>query len=404
MSQSAARGGPDGSATERIGTVVIGGGQAGLAMGYHLVRAGLPFVILEAHDRVGDSWRRRWDSLHLFTPARNDALPGSSFPAPPWSFPSRDEFADYLEGYAGEHALPVRTGVRVERLSRAGEAFLVETDAGSIEADEVVIASGFDRLPRVPDLAVELDPAIVQLHSAEYRGPHQLPAGTVLVVGAGNSGADIALELAGEHEVLLSGRHPGQIPWRIGRTVTRPLDLLAFFAFSHVLTIATPPGRRMRPQALAHSGPLIRVKKGDLAAAGVERVPRTAAVTDGMPVLEDGRRLEVAGVVWCTGYRPDNSWIDLPVIDNEGRLVHERGVCAGTPGLYTVGQLFQYSLSSSMIHGVGRDAAYLAARIAERAASRAHGSDGVGSGDRHPTRSETVEPWATIVPAPGSVP
>ncbi len=370
MSQPAGSRRPDGSAAERSGTVVIGGGQAGLAMGYHLARAGRPFVILEAHARVGDSWRRRWDSLHLFTPARNDALPGSTFPAPPWSFPSRDEFADYLETYAVEHALPIRTGIRVERLSRAGEVFLVETDAGPIEADDVVIASGFDQLPRVPALAADLDPTIVQLHSADYRGPHQLPAGPLLVVGAGNSGADIALELAGDHPVHLSGRHPGQIPWRIDRPFTRPLGLLTFFAFSHVLTIATPIGRRMRPRALAHSGPLIRVKTSDLAAAGVERVPRTTAVSGGMPVLEDGRRLEVAGVVWCTGYRPDHSWIDLPVLDAEGHLAHERGVCAGAPGLFALGQLFQYALASSMIHGVGPDAAYLADRIEERAASR----------------------------------
>ena len=371
MSQPAAGRGPVGSPTERTGTVVIGGGQAGLAMGYHLARAGRPFVILEGRDRVGDSWRERWDSLHLFTPARNDALPGSRFPAPPWSFPARDEFADYLEAYAHAQALPVRTGVRVRRLSRRGEGFLVETDGGPIEADEVVVASGFDALPQAPAAAADLDPAIVQLHSAGYRGPEQIPAGPVLVVGAGNSGADIALELARDRTVLLSGRHPGQIPWRIGRRITRPLDLLAFFAFSHVLTTATPAGRRMRPEVLAHSGPLIRVKTSDLARAGVERVPRTAGVRDGRPLLEGGRVLDVASVVWCTGFRPDHSWIDLPVIDAEGRLLHERGVCTTTPGLYALGQLFQYSLSSSMIRGVGRDAAYLAARIAGRAAGRA---------------------------------
>lgn len=352
--------------SERTSTVVIGGGQAGLALGYFLARQARPFVILEAHDRVGDSWRERWDSLRLFTPARYDALPGSRFPAPPWSFPSREEFADYLAAYARDLDLPVRTGARVQRLSRSGDVFVVETGGHVIEADNVVIASGFDQLPRIPSFAAGLDPSITQLHSAEYRNPGRLPEGDVLVVGAGNSGADIALELSRDHQVFLSGRHPGQVPWRIERTAARPLDLLVFFAFSHVFTLGTPVGRRMRPRALVHSGPLIRVKTADLAAAGVRRVPRTTATLHGMPALEDGRSLDVRTVIWCTGYRPDYAWIDLPVLDGDGHLVHERGVCAAQPGLYTVGQLFQYALSSSMIHGVGRDAKLIADRIEAR--------------------------------------
>src|SRR5665647_1182747 len=243
--------------TERIDTVVIGAGQAGLAVGFHLAGQGRPFVLLDAHERVGDSWRQRWDSLRLFTPARYDALPGSRFPGSPWAFPSREEFSDYLERYAVEHALPVRTGTRVRRVAREGSCYLVEIDGGRLLADHVVVAAGFDRLPQTPAFSTELEPSITQVHSAEYRNPAQVPDGDVLVVGAGNSGADIALELSRTHQVHLSGRHPGQVPFRIERPSSRMLSLLVFAAFAHVLTTRTPMGRRARAQILAHSGPLI---------------------------------------------------------------------------------------------------------------------------------------------------
>ncbi len=353
--------------THRVETVVVGGGQAGLAVGYHLAEQGREFVILEAHDRVGDSWRQRWDSLRLFTPARYDGLPGRPYPAPAWSFPSHAEFADYLDAYAADLGLPVRTGVRVRRLGRDGDGYVVESADERYEARNVVVASGFDRLPRIPAFAADLDPAIRQVHAAGYRNPGQLRDGDVLVVGAGNSGADICLEVAPAHRTFLSGRHPGQVPWRVERTVVRPLNRMVFFAFSHVLTVRTPVGRRLRPRAMAHGGPLIRVKSRDVEAAGVRRVPRTTGVRDGLPLLDDGRVLDVANVVWCTGFRPDTSWIDLPVFGPDGEPEQVRGVVPAQPGLYFVGRLFQYSLSSSMIHGVGRDAGPVARHIARGA-------------------------------------
>jgi len=352
--------------TQHHDTIVIGGGQAGLAMGYHLARRGRPFLILEANDQIGDSWRGRWNSLRLFTPARYDGLPGTPYPAPGWSFPSRDEFADYLRDYAQHWQLPVQTGTAVRRLSQDGMRYVVETDDERFDADNVIIAGGYDRLPKTPDFADRLDPAIVQLHAAEYREPAQLEDGDVLVVGAGNSGADIAMDLAPTHRVLLSGRHPGEIPWRIDRRPARVLTPAVFFVFSHVLTVRTPVGRKARPQVLTHSGPLIRVKSRDLAAAGVQRVPRTVGVQDGRPLLEDGRTADVANVVWCTGFRPDTSWIDLPVFDAAGEALQQRGVVDSRPGLYFLGGLFQYALSSSMIRGVGRDAAYIADDLSRR--------------------------------------
>ena len=352
--------------TEHFDTIVIGGGQAGLAMGYHLAGQQRPFVILDANDQIGDSWRKRWNSLRLFTPARYDALPGLPFPAPDWSFPSHEEFADYLRDYAAHWDLPVRSGTTVRHLGHDGTRFVVATGDQRFEADHVVIAAGFDRLPKVPDFADRLDPGIVQLHAAEYREPAQLRDGDVLVVGAGNSGADIAMDLAPRHRVLLSGRHPGQIPWRIDRRPARLLTPAMFFLFSHLLTVRTPVGRKARPMVLAHSGPLVRVKSADLVAAGIERGPRTVGVRDGRPLLEDGRTVDVANVVWCTGFRPDVSWIDLPVFDANGEPLQRRGVVDAQPGLYFLGGLFQYALSSAMIRGVGRDAAYIARHLAAR--------------------------------------
>lgn len=354
---------------ERIQTVVIGAGQAGLSVGYHLARRGLPFVILEANERIGDTWRDRWDSLRLFTPARFDGLDGMPFPAPGSTFPTKDEMADYLEAYAKRFDLPVRTGVRVDGLSRRGDRFLVTAGERSWEADNVVVAMASYQRPKVPAFANELAPEIVQLHSSEYRAPAQLREGPVLVVGAGNSGAEIALELArAGHPVSMSGRDVGQIPFRIGGLAARIIlaRLVLRVAFHRVLTVKTPIGRKVRPKVLHVGGPLIRTRSADLAAVGVSRVPRVAGVRDGLPVLEDGRVLEVANVVWCTGFHPGFSWIDLPIFDERGDPIHESGVVTKEPGLYFVGLHFLHALSSTMIHGVGRDAERVADEIAER--------------------------------------
>lgn len=357
------------SEPERIQTVVIGGGQAGLSVGYHLARRGVPFVILEAHERIGDAWRKRWDSLRLFTPARFDGLVGMPFPASPHSFPTKDEMADYLEAYAARFRLPVRTGLKVDRVSRRGDGFLVTAGDVSFEAEQVVVAMATYQKPQVPAFAPQLDPGIVQLHSSDYRNPGQLREGGVLVVGAGNSGAEIALELARRgHPTWMSGRAVGQVPFRVNGLPARLflLPLVLRVLFHRVLTVDTPVGRKVRPKIVSQGGPLIRVKSRDLAAAGIERVPRTVGVRDGRPVLEDGRVLDVANVVWCTGFHPGFSWIDLPVLGERGEPVHERGIVPKEPGLGFVGLHFLYAMSSTMIHGVGRDAEHIAEAIARR--------------------------------------
>lgn len=357
-----------------LDTVIIGGGQAGLAVGYHLARRGQRFVILDAHARVGDSWRSRWDSLRLFTPAKFSSLPGWRFPATGWSFPSRDEFADYLEQYAQRFDLPVRPGVVVEHVHRRGDEYVVTAGEQRFVARNIVLATGAYQEARVPEMAVELAPGVVQLHSSVYRDPSQLQDGSVLVVGAGNSGADIALEAAANgHTTYLAGRDVGQLPFRMSGAAARLIlaRLVLRVAFHRVLTVSTPMGRAMRKLVLSRGGPLIRVRREDFADAGIERVPRVAGVQDGRPVLDDGRVLDVANVVWCTGFRHDYSWIGGPGLDvlSNGGPPPARGVVREQPGLYVVGLHFVYAMSSPMIHGVGRDAAYIARQIAARGAA-----------------------------------
>lgn len=365
-------------ATESFETVIIGGGQAGLATGYHLKMRGRSFVILDASRRVGDPWRKRWDSLRLYSPASHDGLPGLRFPAKRTHYPTTHEMADYLEGYATHFELPVRSGTEVSTLTKRGDRFVVTAGGDELEADNVVVATGVMQTPSVPGFAPELDSRITQLHSSDYRNLSQLQEGPVLVVGASHSGADIAYEAAAEHETILSGPDTGQLPvpvdTRRGRTGFRVL----VFAGSRILTVDTPIGRKMRPQIRHHGAPLLRYRRKDLRAAGVERTPaRTVAVRDGRPVLDDGRVLDVRNVVWCTGFRRDFSWIDVPfATEADGYPVQYRGVVDSAPGLYFVGLLFLHSFASMLVVGAGKDAERVARRIAAqpagaRAAARA---------------------------------
>ncbi len=356
------------SDVQRIETVVIGAGQAGLATGHHLARRGRPFVILEADERVGDVWRRRFDSLRLYSPARYDGLPGWPFPKDPWSFPDKEEVADYLEAYARRFALPVVTGVRVDSVSREHGRYVVTAGDRRLEADHVVVASGTFQRPVVPSFAGELDPAIAQLHSDEYRNPSQVPEGPVLVVGASHSGADIALELARDHPVVLAGRVHGEVPFDIEGRPARVILRGLFFLANHVLTVRTPLGRRMRPEVRAHGGPFLRVKRADLHAAGVELAEvRVEGVRDGRPLLADGRVMDVGTVVWCTGFGKDLAWLDVPVAGEDGWPEQDRGVAGSAPGLYFVGLPFLHAFGSMLIGGVGRDAQRVAEHIAEHA-------------------------------------
>jgi putative flavoprotein involved in K+ transport len=346
-------------------TVVIGAGQAGLAMGWHLQRIGHDFAILDGRSIAGATWSERWDSLRLFTPAKFSGLPGRPFPAAPFYLPTKDEVSAYLQDYVLEFKLPVVFDRQVERLSRDGDEFVSVAGPDRYFSRNVVVATGAYSHPYVPDVASELDTSIIQLHSSAYRNPSQIPEGDVLVVGAGNSGAEIAVELAGAgHPVTLSGRDTGRIPAdTLGRLFG---GRLYWWVISHVLSRATPMGRKVAEISSRTGTPLIGIKPSDVMHAGVDRVARVSGSQNGWPVLEDGRKLNPAAIVWATGYRRNYDWIDLPVFDEARCPRHNRGVASDVPGLFFLGLHFQFSLSSALLGGVGRDAEYLVTRMSRR--------------------------------------
>lgn len=354
------------SPEQHFDTIVIGGGQAGLAMGYYLRQQGRDFVILDAGSCVGDVWRYRWKSLRLFSPAKLNSLPGMPFPARDGYFPTKDEMADYLEAYAERFDLPIILNTRVNTLTRDGDLYAIETDSLRFTANRVVVATGQNHHPNVPEFAKELNESITRLPAKEYQSPEQLPDGAVLVVGAGNSGAEIAVELAatGRH-TWLSGQDVGHVPFGF---LDSRLDVWllsnVFGWLLSVLSVDTWTGRKLKERMQKRATPLGRLTPSRIRRAGVERVPRTVGITGGKPRLADGRVLDVAAVVWATGFRPEYSWIALPrlTFDDWGYPVHVRGVVAGEPGLYFMGLPFQYTLLSTFVGGVGADARYIAER------------------------------------------
>lgn len=348
---------------EMFDVLVIGGGQAGLAAGFHLAHQGRDFLILDENTRTGDSWRKRWDGLHLFTPSQFDNLPGMPFPKPMNYMPAKDEVAAYLEEYSTRFNLPIKHNTRVNELIHSGQYYQVSGSRFNYSARNVIIATGPFQVPYTPGFASQLDSATIQMHSGEYTNPVQVKTDSVLVVGAGNSGAEIALELvrAGK-QVILSGRDVGRIPANspLGKAYN---GKLIWWFMSNILTVKTPIGRKAQRAELQHGTPLGRATRKEVAAAGIELVPRLSGIQSGKPRLENGRFLDVGGVIWATGYRPDYSWIRLPVFDEYGLPHHIRGVVPEAPGLYFLGLIFQTALNSSLIGGVGADAAYIVSQI-----------------------------------------
>jgi putative flavoprotein involved in K+ transport len=355
--------------TVRVDTVIVGAGQTGLATAYHLKRQGIEAVVLDEHPRVGDQWRVRYESLCLNTPARYDALPGMRFPAADDAYPTGREMADYLAAYVQRFELDVRHRSHVISVRRQDDGeFVVATDTTTFRARHVVMAAGCEHHPSTPDLAAELDPDIRQLHSSAYHGPQQLLPGPVLVVGAGQSGADLALEAANAgHETWLSGKPSAEVPFEIGSRRAKVILPVLWFVANHVLTLRTPIGRRLQPKIRTMAAPLIRTKLAHLAAAGVHHSPaRTEGSRDGRPMLADGQVLDVANVIWCTGFRQDWSMIDPPIVAADGWPSGAGGVVHDVPGLYFVGLLFQRGFYSMLIGGAGRDAKFIADQIATR--------------------------------------
>jgi putative flavoprotein involved in K+ transport len=339
--------------------VVVGGSQAGLAIGYHLMRQGLDFTIVEAAPEPAAVWRERWDSLRLFTSARYDSLPGMPFPGDPSRYPTKDEVADYLTDYARRFELPLELGGRVQAVRASDDGYLVELADRSIEADQVVIATGPYQTPFIPPIAEGLGPEVTQMHSTAYRSPRDIRDGRVLVVGGGNTGYQIAEELAASQETHISiGTAQKPLPQRIlGRDLFWYLDKTGLIR----KTKDTRIGRRLQQ----NEDTLIGYRPRTLKRLRVAFHPRALDASGSTVTFSDGTNLEVDTVIWATGFRLDHSWVDLPVFDEAGQLIHERGVTE-SPGIYFIGLPWQYTRGSSLLGFVKEDAAYLAQQIAAR--------------------------------------
>ena len=354
--------------TQQPEVAIVGGGAAGLIVARRLQERGVHAVILDDHARVGDCWRERYDSLRLFSPRWASSLPGHRLPIGVRATPSRDRMADYLEDYARHFGIAVRLGSRVTKLGREGARFVLDLDTGGrserLTADVVVVATGAHRRPVRPSFASTVDPKVRQVHSLDYRGPADLLPGPVLVVGAGNSGSDIALEAAAAgHQTWLAGRFPGQTPVRVDSVRGFLLGGLFLFALRH-LTLRTPIGRAAHRRQAGHGLPLIRNKLVDLDRAGVRRIGRILGTRDGLPVVDDTDALAPETIVWCTGSRPDLSWIDVEgALDGDAEPRATRGVADDVPGLGFVGFDFQFSAASSTVQGMDRDVRFLIRRL-----------------------------------------
>ena len=350
---------------DRVDVAIIGAGQAGLAVGSELACRRLTSVILEEDERIGDSWRRRWDSLSLFTPISVSHLPGRPLSVPERGFATKDQMADYLEEFAILRGLPIRTGVSVSSVERIGDRYRIRSDHGVLTAGSVVVATGANRIPRVPDFASDARPAIQQMHAADYRSPASVPPGDVLVVGSGTSGIQIAVELAATHSVTIAGRPTPRVPAVLYRRFARPY----WWYLSSVLTLDTPVGRQAARHFHDRGAPLVGIRRDALVSAGVTRVDRISGFVDGDP-MAGGVRLTPSTIIWATGYQPRFDWISGLDVDDRGWPVTRRGVVAALPGLYLVGMPFQYGLTSATVGGVGRDARYIADRVVARESTR----------------------------------
>jgi putative flavoprotein involved in K+ transport len=348
-----------GPESETLDVLVIGGGQAGLVMGYHLLQTGLRFRIVDAGDEIGQTWRQRWDSLKLFTAAQYDNLPGMSFPSPYDTYPGKDDVADFLQAYAAKFELPVALNTKVQSLWR-NDLFEVETDKGQLRSHNVVVATGPFQSPFTPPMAKELDADVFQIHSAQYRRPDTIPSGKVLIVGAANTGCQIALELSRTHEVEISaGQHLPTIPQRVmGHDI--------WWWGTRVGLTRVTLGSRLGKK-LSKRDQVIGGGERELKRNGVGIRPRLAAIAGRVVTFADDTSSEYDAVLWATGFRTDHSWIHIPHIkDQQGNVKHERGRTE-TPGLYVLGLTWQHTRTSALLGWVTDDAEYLVAQIVSRA-------------------------------------
>lgn len=341
--------------------LVIGAGQAGLSMSYWLKQRGIDHRVIDANVRVGDNWRNRWDSLSLFTPAAYSGLPGMAFPGPRSALPTKDQAADYLESYANHFDLPIQTDTKVTALRPAPGGFRLETSQGDLLSEKVVVASGPFTVPRIPGFASDFPAHLHQVHTSRYQNPDQLPLVPTLVVGAGASGSQIALELSASRKVYLAGRDPGSLPRKV-----LGIDVYWWLYTTGILTSRWDSwmGRRIgknSDKGDVHVGPKLKPMARK---AGITRLPKLSGFDQNELVFADGQRIaDIRSIVWATGFQQNFDWIHFPVFGENGLPRHHRGVVSEAPGLYFIGLKTLYRVNSSLMGGVGRDAEYLAERV-----------------------------------------
>jgi putative flavoprotein involved in K+ transport len=346
--------------TEHREVVVVGGGQAGLAIGYLLAQQGHDFTILDAATETAAAWRARWDSLKLFTPVRYDSLPGSAFPGDPDSYPGRDQVVAYLDDYVRRFELPLELDSRVLAVRAANGGFRIELADRSYAADQVVITTGPFQVAFTPPVAAGLAAAVTEVHSSDYRRPGDLPDGPAIVVGGGNTGYQIAEELVRSREVHLAiGARQTPLPQRLlGRDVFRYLQALKLMN----KTVDSRLAQRLKDrETLIGSSPR-RARR-----QGIHLRPRVTGADGSTLTFADGTRQTAATVIWATGFRLDHSFVELPVFDERGQVRHRRGV-TDVPGLYFLGLPWLHTRGSALLGWVKDDAQHVADRIAERAA------------------------------------
>lgn len=349
-----------------LDALVVGAGQAGLAVGYHLAQRGLRFLLVDAAPEIGHSWARRWDSLRLFTPAEYSALPGMAFPSAPGTYPGKDQVASYLKAYADRFDLPVILNTRVDHVVQQDGVFRVDTSQGTLSARQVIVATGPFQQPATPGLAARFAPTVSQLHTSTYRSPTDLApagAGKVLVVGAGNSGLQVALEIARTHEVHLAvGSRHKTVP-------QRPLGRDLFWWLTKIGAISRPASSPIAAWFRKRGGDLvIGTTWDDIDAAGIHVRPRLTAADGHTARFADGSLDDVSVVVWATGFRPDYSWLDVPDVWDGHKITHQRGA-SSVPGLWFIGLPWQHTRGSALLGFVGDDAAWVARQVAVHATS-----------------------------------
>ena len=343
-------------ANHDVDVLVIGGGQAGFAMGYYLAERGLSFLIVDANGEVGHVWRSRWDSLRLFTSAEYNNLPGKDFPGTRGSYPGKDQIADFLQTYAAETQLPIRLNTQVTSLIREDDTYIARSEGAEIRAGQVVVATGPFHIPFTPAVAHDLDPELPQIHSAEYHHPDSVPAGRTLVVGGANSGQQIALELSESRpvEISVGSKLPTLPQAPLGRDIWWWLTSMRISR----ITVESRLGQRLSQRDVVIGGGLRELRKH-----GVATRPRVVSGSGRTLTFEDASSADYEAIVWATGYRVDHSWIEIPdVKDERGQVRHVRGV-TDSPGLYLLGMTWQYTRTSALLGWVGNDAAFLADQI-----------------------------------------